>query len=31
MEWIEEIGEAIRYIEDNITEEILIENIAKKY
>lgn len=30
MRWIEGIGEAINYIEKNITEEIPIENIAKK-
>ncbi len=30
MGWIEGIGEAINYIEENITEEIPIENIAKK-
>ncbi|WP_090093391.1 AraC family transcriptional regulator [Clostridium uliginosum] len=30
MEWIEGIGEAISYIEENITEEITIKNIAKK-
>ncbi|EJP6474108.1 AraC family transcriptional regulator [Clostridium botulinum] len=30
MKWIEGIGEAINYIEENITEEIPIENIAKK-
>ncbi|MCR3757466.1 AraC family transcriptional regulator [Clostridium felsineum] len=30
MEWIEGIGEAINYIEDNITEEIPIKDIAKK-
>lgn len=30
MRWIEGIGEAINYIEENITEEIPIENIAKK-
>lgn len=29
MEWIESIGEAINYIEENITEEISIEKIAK--
>ncbi len=31
MGWIEGIGEAINYIEENITEEIPIENIAKKH
>ncbi|MBX4262861.1 helix-turn-helix domain-containing protein, partial [Clostridium estertheticum] len=30
MGWIEEIGEAINYIEENITEEIAIKNIAEK-
>ena len=30
MGWIEGIGEAINYIEDNITEELTIENIAKR-
>lgn len=30
MKWIEGIGEAIQYIEENITEEMLIEDIAKK-
>lgn len=30
MGWIEGIGEAINYIEENITEEIIIEDIAKK-
>ncbi|WP_077860866.1 AraC family transcriptional regulator [Clostridium sp. BL-8] len=30
MRWIEGIGEAISYIEDNITEEITIKNIAEK-
>lgn len=30
MKWIEGIGEAIKYIEENITEEMLIEDIAKK-
>jgi AraC family transcriptional regulator len=30
VEWIEEIGEAINYIEENITEELTIENIAKR-
>ena len=30
MRWIESISEAIRYIEDNITEELTIESIAKK-
>lgn len=30
MRWLEGIGEAINYIEENITEEISIENIAKK-
>ena len=30
MEWIEGIGEAIKYIEDNINEEITIKNIAEK-
>lgn len=30
MEWTECIGTAINYIEDNITEEITIEDIAKK-
>lgn len=30
MGWIEGIGEAINYIEENITEEIIIEVIAKK-
>ena len=30
MGWIEGIGEAISYIEENITEEIVIEDIAKK-
>ncbi|MCI1982842.1 MAG: AraC family transcriptional regulator [Oscillospiraceae bacterium] len=30
MEWIEGIGEAIRYIEKNITEELPIEEIAKR-
>lgn len=28
--WIEGIGEAISYIEENITEELKIENIAKR-
>ncbi|MDQ2087893.1 AraC family transcriptional regulator [Herbivorax sp. ANBcel31] len=30
MGWIEAIGEAISYIEDNITEELAIEDIAKQ-
>ncbi|MDR3594719.1 helix-turn-helix transcriptional regulator, partial [Clostridium sp.] len=30
MGWIEGIGEAINYIEENITEEIEIKNIAEK-
>jgi AraC family transcriptional regulator len=30
MEWIDSIGEAISYIEDNITEDLKIEEIAKK-
>lgn len=30
MRWLEGIGEAINYIEENITEEISIESIAKK-
>ena len=30
MKWIEGIGEAISYIEENITEEITIKNIAEK-
>ncbi len=30
MGWIEGVGEAIRYIEENITEELTIENIAKQ-
>ncbi len=30
MGWIEGIGEAINYIEDHITEELTIENIAKR-
>lgn len=30
MGWIEGISEAINYIEDNITEELIIENIAKQ-
>lgn len=30
MGWIEGIGEAINYIEENITEEITMKNIAKK-
>lgn len=30
MGWIEGIGEAINYIEKNITEELAIENIAEK-
>lgn len=30
MGWIEGIGEAINYIEENITEEITVKNIAKK-
>ena len=30
MGWIEEIGEAISYIEENITEKIAIEEVAKK-
>jgi len=30
MNWIEGIGEAISYIEENITEEITIKNIAEK-
>lgn len=30
MGWIEGISEAINYIEDNITEELTIENIAKQ-
>ena len=30
MGWIESIGEAINYIEENITEEITIDNITKK-
>lgn len=30
MEWIEGIGEAISYIEDNIMEELTMENIAKR-
>lgn len=30
MDWIECIGEAIRYMEDNITEELTIEKIAKQ-
>lgn len=29
MEWIESIGEAIRYIEANLTDELTIEKIAK--
>lgn len=28
MEWVESIGKAIRYIEDNITEELTIDQIA---
>ena len=28
MGWIEGIGEAVSYIEDNITEELTIEDIA---
>ena len=31
MGWIEGIGEAINYIEENINEEITIKNIAKKH
>lgn len=30
MGWIEGIGEAISYIEENTTEELEIENIAKR-
>ena len=30
MGWVERIGEVINYIEENITEEIAIDNIAKK-
>lgn len=30
MDWIEGISEAIRYIEENISEELDIENIAKR-
>lgn len=30
MEWIESIGRAISYIEENITEDLSIEEIAKK-
>lgn len=30
MGWIESIGEAIDYIEGNITEELTIDNIAKQ-
>ena len=30
MGWIEGIGEAINYIEENIAEEIAIDDIAKK-
>lgn len=30
MEWIESIGEAIAYIEENLTESITIEDIAKQ-
>ncbi len=30
MEWVECIGEAIHYIEDNITDELTIEEIAKQ-
>lgn len=30
MEWIEKIGEAIRYIEENITEELTIRDISKR-
>lgn len=30
MGWIEGISEAISYIEDNITEELTIESIAKQ-
>lgn len=30
MGWIEGIGEAINYIEENITEELTMENIAKR-
>ncbi|MBM7540001.1 AraC family transcriptional regulator [Amphibacillus cookii] len=30
MGWIESIGEAINYIEDNLTEKLTIENIAKQ-
>jgi len=30
LEWMEGISEAIRYIEENITEELPIENIAKR-
>lgn len=30
MGWIEGIGEAVRYIEENITKELLIEDIAKQ-
>lgn len=30
MGWIEGVGEAISYIEENITEELTIENIAKR-
>jgi len=28
--WIEGIGEAVRYIEENMTEELEIESIAKR-
>nr|HPK16121.1 AraC family transcriptional regulator [Clostridia bacterium] len=30
MGWIEGIGEAVRYIEENMTEELEIESIAKR-
>ena len=30
MRWMESIGEAINYIEDNITQELTIESVAKK-
>ena len=30
MNWIESISEAISYIEENITEELTVEDIAKR-
>lgn len=30
MGWVEDIGEAVRYIEDNITQELKMEQIAKR-